>query len=198
MPDKVNNRINFDRFFAAIIFICCIWIISILNLISFFPFSIPMLLPRDISALPGILSMPFLHGSMAHLMSNTIPLVVFSALISIKGNQYFLKVTVLIIIISGVLLWLMGRNAYHIGASGLVFGYFGYLLLRMFYSPSLSTIIISVGVFILYGGIIFGIFPQTGVQAGVSGENISWEGHLFGLISGIAVAKIMRNNRLKN
>jgi len=124
-------------------------------------------------------------------MSNTIPLIVFSVLISLKGNQYFLKVTVLIIIISGVLLWLMGRSAYHIGASGLIFGYFGFLLLRMFYSPSLSTIIISVGVFILYGGIIFGIFPQTGIQAGVRGENISWEGHLFGLISGIAVAKMM-------
>jgi len=92
----------------------------------------------------------------------------------------------------------MGRNAYHIGASGLIFGYFGFLLLRMFYSPSLLTIIISVGVFVLYGGIIFGIFPQTGVQAGVSGENISWEGHLFGLISGILVAKIMKNDRLKN
>ena len=85
----------------------------------------------------------------------------------------------------------MGRSAYHIGASGLIFGYFGFLLLRMFYSPSLSTIIISVGVFILYGGIIFGIFPQTGIQAGLRGENISWEGHLFGLISGIAVAKMM-------
>jgi len=191
MSDKTNNKINLDRFLAAVIFITSIWIISTLKLFSFLPDFVPMLLPRNVSALPGIISMPFLHGSFAHLMSNTFPLIIFSILISLKGNQYFLKITVLIIIISGVLLWLMGRNAYHIGASGLIFGYFGFLLLRMFYSPSLSTIIISVGVFVLYGGIIFGIFPQTGIQAGVRGENISWEGHLFGLISGIAVAKMM-------
>jgi len=109
--------------------------------------------------------------------------VVFSALISLKGNKYFLEVTISIILISGIMLWLMGRSSFHIGASGLVFGYFGFLLMRMYYSPSIGTILISVGVFILYGGIIFGIIPQGG--------RVSWEGHLFGLISGIIVAKMM-------
>ncbi len=188
MPDKINSQSEQSRFFAAVIFISMIWIISTLKLLGLFPDIIPMLLPRSISNLFGIVSMPFLHGSFSHLFSNTFPLIIFSALISLNGNKYYIKVTLIIIVISGCLLWLMGRSAYHIGASGLIFGYFGFLLLRMFYSPSIKTIFISVAVFILYGGLIFGVLPQAGVQ----GEKISWEGHLFGFISGLIVARIMK------
>lgn len=177
-----NSKLS--RFISAIILICLIWLTSIVYLTGFVSEVIPKLLPRHVSGLLGILSMPFLHGSLLHLISNTLPLIMFSILISLKGNKYFLKVTFLIVIISGIMLWLMGREAYHIGASGLIFGYFGFLLLRMFYSPSITTIVISIGVLTLYGGIIFGILPQGGY--------ISWEGHLFGLISGIAVAKMMK------
>jgi len=84
------------------------------------------------------------------------------------------------------MLWLFGRSAFHIGASALVFGYFGFLLTRSYYSPSISSILISLGVFIIYGGLIWGVLPQ--------GNHISWEGHLFGLISGGIVAKAMEKS----
>ena len=181
---KKNSKPS--RFYAAVVLLGLIWILSLIQLLGIAPDLIPKLLPRHTSGLPGIVSMPFTHGSLLHLLSNTFPLIVFSILISLKGNKYFLEVTVSIIIISGTMLWLMGRSNYHIGASGLVFGYFGFLLMRMYYSPSISTILISITVFLFYGGIIFGILPQGG--------QISWEGHLFGLISGIAVAKMMKAN----
>lgn len=181
--DILSNK---NRFYAATLLIGLIWLLSVLQLIGIFNDLIPKLLPRHFSGLPGIAAMPFTHGSLLHLISNTFPLIVFSALISLKGNKYFLEVTISIIIISGAMLWLMGRGSFHIGASGLVFGYFGFLLMRMIYSPSISTILISISVFLLYGGIIFGIIPQSG--------RISWEGHLFGLIAGVLVARIMKNN----
>lgn len=179
--DALSNK---SRFYTAILLVTLIWALSLLQLLGFLNDFIPKLLPRHISGLPGIITMPFTHGSLIHLISNTFPLVVFSALISLKGNKYFLEVTSSIIILSGIMLWLMGRNSFHIGASGLVFGYFGFLLMRTYYSPSISTILISLGVFLLYGGIIFGILPQSG--------RISWEGHLFGFISGVIVARMMR------
>jgi len=179
-PDKKDK----GRFFAAASLFFLIWFISLVQLSGITLNLIPMLLPRTLSGLPGILTMPFLHGNMAHLLSNTLPLIVFSVLISLKGNAYFIKVTVLVIIISGIALWLFGRSSYHIGASGLIFGYFGFLLVRMFYSPSIASITISMGVLIFYGGIIFGVLPQGG--------GVSWEGHLFGFLSGIGVAKIMK------
>lgn len=177
-----------NHFFAAVIFIGLIWFVSLIELSGLTFNLIPKLLPRHLSGLPGILTMPFLHGSIFHLISNTLPMVVFSFLLSLKGNVYYLKVTLLIILISGVMLWLMGRGSYHIGASGLVFGYFGFLMMRTYYSPSISTIAISLAVLMLYGGLIFGILPR--------GSHISWEGHLFGLLAGIAVARMGKNQAL--
>ncbi|ODS24105.1 hypothetical protein AB835_05065 [Candidatus Endobugula sertula] len=172
-----------SRFYSATCFLCFIWGVSILGLVGLLPDVFPKLLPRHVSGILGILTMPLLHGSLIHLMSNTLPFIIFSLLISLRGNSYYIKVSVLILLITGALLWLFGRSSFHIGASGLVFGYFGFLLVRMFYSPSISTIAISLGVFIIYGGMIWGVLPQR--------SYVSWEGHLFGMIAGVIVAKAM-------
>ncbi len=172
-----------NKFSGMISVIGLIWLISVVSFTGVLDNFIPKLLPRDISGLPGILSMPFLHSGFSHLLANTFPLIVFSILISLNGKKYYLTVTLLIVLLSGVMLWVMGRSSYHVGASGLIFGYFGFLLMRMYYSPSVGTIIISIGVLIAYGGIVWGVIPQ--------GNHISWEGHLFGLIAGGVVAKIM-------
>lgn len=185
MPN--NPKDAKSRFYSAICFLCLIWAVSILGLIGLLPDIFPKLLPRHISGIPGILTMPLLHGSLIHLISNTVPFLVFSALISLRGNTYYIKVSLLILIISGTLLWLLGRSSFHIGASGLVFGYFGFLLVRMLYSPSISAIVIALGVFIVYGGMIWGVLPQ--------GRYISWEGHLFGVIAGGIVARVIGASR---
>lgn len=137
--------------------------------------------PRNILGLQGIVFAPFLHGSWRHLISNTFPLVILSWLIMARDRSEWIAVTVLTAIASGVGTWLFGGAAtVHIGASGVVFGYFGFLVARAYFERSMGSIAISLLVLALFGGMIWGILP---VRVG-----ISWEGHLFGLLGGIATA----------
>ena len=94
-----------------------------------------------------------------------------------------LKVSVIVALVSGVGVWAVARNGIHVGASGLVFGYFGYLVARGWYQRSFSSIVVAILVVFFYGGLIFGIVPSFGF--------VSWEGHLFGLLAGILAAKII-------
>ena len=137
--------------------------------------------PRNILGLQGIVFAPFLHGSWRHLISNTFPLVILSWLIMARDRSEWIAVTVLTAIASGMGTWLFGGAAtVHIGASGVVFGYFGFLVARAYFERSMGSIAISLLVLALFGGMIWGILP---VRVG-----ISWEGHLFGLLGGIATA----------
>ena len=134
------------------------------------------LVPRRLEGLPGILSAPLVHGSFAHLLANTIPLLILGGMVIARGVAYYLTVTLAIIVLGGLGLWVFGRNAAHIGASGLVFGYFGLLVARGYYERSLQSIAVSVVVVVVYGGMIAGVVPR--------GDQVSWEAHLFGLIAG--------------
>jgi membrane associated rhomboid family serine protease len=137
--------------------------------------------PRNILGLQGILFAPFLHGSWRHLISNTFPLVILSWLIMARDRSEWIGVTVLTAIASGLGTWLFGgATTIHIGASGVVFGYFGFLVARAYFERSFGSIAICLLVLALFSGMIWGILP---VQVG-----ISWEGHLFGLLGGIAAA----------
>lgn len=137
--------------------------------------------PRNILGLQGILFAPFLHGSWRHLISNTFPLVILSWLIMARDRSEWIAVTVLTAIGSGLGTWLFGgATTIHIGASGVVFGYFGFLVARAYFERSMGSIAICLLVLALFGGMIWGILP---VRVG-----ISWEGHLFGLLGGIAAA----------
>lgn len=137
--------------------------------------------PRNILGLQGILFAPFLHGNWRHLISNTFPLVILSWLIMARDRSEWIAVTVLTAIGSGLGTWLFGgATTIHIGASGVVFGYFGFLVARAYFERSMGSIAICLLVLALFGGMIWGILP---VRVG-----ISWEGHLFGLLGGIAAA----------
>lgn len=137
--------------------------------------------PRTLMGLQGILFAPFLHGSWWHLISNTLPLVVLSWLIMAKDRGEWIAVTVLAAIASGLGTWLFGgADTVHIGASGVVFGYFGFLVTRAYFERSLGSIAVAMLVLMLFGGMIWGILP---VRVG-----ISWEGHLFGMLGGIGAA----------
>ena len=137
--------------------------------------------PRNILGLQGIIFAPFLHGNWRHLISNIFPLIILSWLIMARDRSEWIAVTVLTAIASGLGTWLFGgATTIHIGASGVVFGYFGFLVTRAYFERSLGSIAISLLVLALFGGMIWGILP---VRVG-----ISWEGHLFGLLGGIAAA----------
>jgi len=137
--------------------------------------------PRTMDGLIGIFTMPFLHGNWDHLASNTFPLAIFGTLVMLRGLERFLAVTAVIVATSGVAVWLVARSSIHIGASGLIFGYLGYLMSIGFWERKLGPILLSLAVGFLYGGMLWGVLPG---QPGVS-----WEGHLFGFLGGVLAAR---------
>lgn len=138
------------------------------------------LLPRQLHSLGGILLSPLLHGSSAHYFSNIAPLILFSFLMLTHGSRRFLLVTACCLFFSGLLTWTLGRSAIHIGASGLIYGYFGYLVLAGILSLEIKLILLSIAVAVFYGGLIYGLIPSE--------PYISWEGHLFGFLVGLVCA----------
>jgi membrane associated rhomboid family serine protease len=139
------------------------------------------ILPRNIGGLWGILFAPFLHGGFPHLIANTVPFITLGWLIMVRETREFFPVTAVIMVVGGIGVWLFGASAYHIGASGLIFGYLGFLLLRGYFERSIVSIGIAILVFVLYGGVLWGMVP--------SNPGISWESHLFGFIGGVIAAK---------
>jgi len=158
-----------------------IWIVEIINLVFAHQFYIWGIMPRNLEGMRGIVLHPFIHGSLQHAILNTMPLIVLGSFVALEGKAAFLNITIKIILIGGFLLWLMGRPSFHVGASLLIFGYFGFILAHAYYRKSLSAIAIAAVTLFLYGGIIYGIVPMD--------NQVSWEGHLFGLIAGIIGAK---------
>lgn len=144
--------------------------------------------PREIDGLWGIVWAPFLHAGFGHLAANTVPFLVLGWFVLLRGIRPFLFVTVMVMVVSGLGTWLIApANTLHIGASGIIFGYFGYLLLRGYFEGSASALLWSVLVVVLYGGLLWGILPQ--------GPGISWQGHLFGFIGGGVAAYMMSDER---
>lgn len=138
--------------------------------------------PRELSGLPGILWAPFLHDGWGHVLSNTVPLAVLGGLVGLRGRARWAAVTAITIVLGGALTWLLGGAGNHIGASGVVFGYFGALLGAAVFERRPAAIAPALVALMLYYGLIVGLVPQNG---------ISWEGHLFGLVSGLASARVL-------
>ena len=138
------------------------------------------IVPRELDGLPGVLWAPFLHYGFGHLLANTLPLLVLGGLVAIKGTSRFLEVTIGVILLGGLGTWLFGRTGVHLGASGVVFGYFGYLVAAALLERKLRSILLGLTALVLYGGLVWGVIPTT--------ERVSWEGHLAGLLAGVFVA----------
>ncbi len=135
-----------------------------------------------LSGITGILFAPFLHGGFGHLIANTVPFVMLGWLVMLQETSDFFLVTGITMLVAGAGTWLFGApGSIHIGASSLIFGYLGFLLLRSYFERNLTSIAVSILVFSLYGGVVWGVFP--------SGPGISWQGHLFGFIGGILAAR---------
>jgi len=149
------------------------------------------ILPHRLIGLRGILFAPFLHGGFTHLIANTIPFVTLGWLIMLRETRDFFAVTAITMLVSGLGVWVFG-NPYsiHIGASGVVFGYLGFLLLRGFFERSVIAIVLSVLVGFFYGGVLWGILPTQ--------PGISWEGHLFGFLGGIIAARLLARRSRKS
>ena len=144
--------------------------------------------PRQPLGLWGILLMPFLHGGLGHLAANTLPFLVLGSLVLWRRVIDFLTVTILTTLFTGLALWLVGSSGYtYIGASGLVFGYFGFLVFRGYFERSPQSLLIALVVVVLYGGLLLGVVPRN--------DGISWEAHLFGFLSGALCARLLSRKK---
>ncbi len=157
------------------------WFIHIAD--SFLPgtASVYGIIPRTSLGVRGIFFSPFLHGSYQHLVSNTIPFLMLGWFVMLRSVKEFFAVSAIVLLASGIGVWLFGSPGIHIGASGVIFGYFGFLLSRAYFERSALSIALSLTVGLFYGSLIWGVLPNQ--------MRISWEGHLFGLIGGILAAK---------
>ncbi len=140
--------------------------------------------PRTKQGLWGIFFAPFLHGSVEHLVANTVPLVILGWLVMLRDSKHFLPVTLLSMLGAGLCAWTLGApGSVHIGASGVVFGYLGFLMLAGWYARSLGAIALSVAVTVMWGGVVAGVLPGQ--------PGISWQAHLGGFLGGILAARAL-------
>ena len=176
-------------FFLMVGFIALIWVLQIFNWADHYRLDYDYgILPRSIGRLPEIFSAPFLHFSWDHIEGNSGPLFVFGLLAAYRGVTKFLGVTVLVAVTSGLAVWLFqGNNELTVGASGLIFGYFGYVLSRGLIDRNLIDALAAVVMALSYAYILTVAIPGT--------PGVSWVGHLGGLIGGIAAGWIFRSRR---
>lgn len=144
------------------------------------------IVPRSTQGLIGVLLAPWIHHGWWHLLSNSIPFLVLGTLIQFKNTLIFWEATLLITLIAGFATWLLGSPAIHAGASGLVLGYWSFLIADGWFQRSLKAILIGFITLILYGGFIFLLFHIR--------PNISWVGHVSGMVAGVIVAKLYANS----
>jgi len=144
--------------------------------------------PREASGLVGIPLHPFLHAGVFHLLMNTFGIVALGGLVLLRDEKDFWLATVLGVLVGGIGTWLFGSPGIHIGASGVVFAYFGYLLTTGLFERRIGALLLSTLVFLAWGGLLLGMLPGQ--------RGISWEGHLFGFLAGL-LAAWMRARRRK-
>jgi membrane associated rhomboid family serine protease len=148
------------------------------------------IVPRTVEGLAGILWAPFLHASWSHLTSNTIGILLLGGLLILRNESAFWIVSFLGALATGLGTWIIGRgNSVHIGASGVIFAYFGYLLFAGIFERRIGSLLLSLVVFFFWGGMLWGVLPTQGSGA------ISWEGHLCGLAGGMLAAKLLARKK---
>jgi membrane associated rhomboid family serine protease len=187
MMNRDHMRAFLRRAAALVAFVAVLWAIQVVNWITGYGLNPAFgLIPRHLGGLDGVIAMPLLHGNFGHLMANTPPLLVMGGLLVATTTRALLPVNAVVIGLGGGLVWVFGSSAIHIGASGLVFGWFGFLVVRGLVDRSLITLGAALVVGVLYGSILWGVLPG---QLGVS-----WEAHFFGAVAGATAALLVRTH----
>ncbi|WP_343695637.1 rhomboid family intramembrane serine protease [Flavobacterium sp.] len=178
-----DNQFKFSNAVIGLplFFILFIWVIYWMQIRFDFDFYRHGIYPRDFSGLQGVLFSPFIHENMDHLYNNTIPLLVLLPALQYFYPKQSVSVICFGILFSGLLTWLIGRENFHIGASGLIYVLVSFIFFKGIQTKYYRLVALSFSVVLLYGGMIWYVFPD--VDAG-----ISWEGHLAGFITGFGLS----------
>ena len=157
-----------------------LWVVQFFNMLSGNLLCVLGIIPRRIIGLTGIIASPFLHSGFNHLFFNSVPLFLLLTFLLSFGIATAVCVTLTVMIMGGGAVWLFGRNAIHVGASGIIMGYMGYMLINAYHNPNVNSVILGVVSFYYLGTILFSLVP--------SDVNESWEGHFFGFLAGVFAA----------
>jgi membrane associated rhomboid family serine protease len=168
--------------------VALMWVVEVINTLDSNRLDTDGIYGRSVDHLWGILTTPFIHASFAHLIDNTIPFVFIGVFIALQGAKRLAEVTLLVIVVGGLGTWLVAPSGIPtIGASGVVFGYAGYLFAQGFFNRSLGELLIGLLVGVVWGGaLVSSLVPHNG---------ISWQGHLFGAVGGVVAAWVFRRER---
>lgn len=172
----------------AVGYLVLIWAVHIINVLLFGGYLRAYgIHPLDVSSLPFIFTSPILHANFEHLMSNSVPGAIFAFLIAFSGHRVFWEVTGFVVGVGGLGVWLFGGiGTNHIGASMLVYGWLGYLLVRGIFNRSAGQISVGVLLGLTYSGLVWGVLPLT--------PGVSWQAHLFGALGGIAAGMFITSD----
>lgn len=169
------------KIFRPILFlVALIWGVELVNLVLGHRLgSLVGIEPRSLGGLIGIPLAPLIHVGLLHAVSNTIPLLILGGLTIIGNRKEFWETTITVALLTGALVWVFGRNGVHVGASGLVFGYFGVIVARAAVKRGVIEIATAIVTIIFYGGLLWGVLPHRNF--------VSFESHIFGLVAGIFI-----------
>jgi membrane associated rhomboid family serine protease len=184
--EKAERKRLFISFFIPFLFIVLLWIILLLDFtfhLNLYQFGVQ---PLTLSGLRGIIFSPLIHAGFDHLMSNTFPLLFLAAATIYFYRTLAYKIFFWIWVLDGIGVWLIGRDSYHIGASGIIYGLASFVMISGFVRNNRALLALSLAVAFYYGGIVFGMAPTD--------SDISWEAHLVGFAAGIFLAIYYRHH----
>lgn len=179
-----NVKQTFQKLVIPLTFPIVLWLIHLITYLFNLQTYKLGILPRSFTGLIGIITSPLIHGSFSHLISNTAPLIIMGIGIFYFYPKVAYKVFLLIYLGTGIFVWLFAREVYHIGASGIIYGFVSFLFFSGVFRKDNRSIALALVVIFLYGGLIWGVLPTQ--------RGVSWESHLFGGLSGLISAFIFR------
>lgn len=186
---REDGQLEKRRFFLSMafpaLFLLLLWMIKLVETTLDLNFAFWGIYPLSVKGLKGILLSPLVHADYKHLINNSIPLFILGVSIFYFYSRVAFRVFFLTYFMVGIWVWFGGRPAYHIGASGLVYGFASFLFLSGIIRNHINLMAISLLVVFLYGGMIWGIFPIY--------EKVSWESHMLGSIAGLFLAFYYRH-----
>ena len=181
-PDE--HRVARNAIVITLSFTVFLWLILFIEWAGNFDFTGLGIYPRTLHGTIGILTAPLIHGGIFHLLSNTLPLILLGIGLFYFYHRIALEVFIWIYLTTGFWVWIIGRSAYHIGASGIIYGLMSFILISGMIRRNVRSLAVSMAVFVLYSGMIYGIFPVE--------PHVSWESHLMGLLTGVVLAVFFR------
>ena len=176
---NTNSKLFFSILYPSL-FIVIIWVVKLFEVVTNVNLSDYGLYPRTIKGARGILFSPLLHGDFSHLLANTVPLLILGSIIVYFYRSIAFQIFFWVYLMTGVWVWVMGQKAYHIGASGIIYGFVTFLFFSGLLRKDTRLLALSMFVVFLYGSTVWGILPFQ--------KGISWESHLLGALAGLITA----------